>query len=114
MDCSNEDLLNVCRIRHFCNLKFKCTLIGNVNTYNSKKEKWPRRKYNLLKDVKENYSICYCKKSIDWTLAVLNCVWTLAKLNENETLSIKTCMYSFYNKTIIISIRKNRLVLSIA
>ena len=64
MDCSNEDLLNVCRIRHFCNLKFKCTLIGNVNTYNSKKEKWPRRKYKLLKDVKENYTLSYCKKDM--------------------------------------------------
>ena len=73
MDCLNEDLLNVCRIRHFCNLKFKCTLIGNVNMYDSKKEKWPRRKYNLLKDVKENYTIYYCEKdSIEITFPKLH------------------------------------------
>ena len=91
MDCLNEDLLNVCRIRHFCNLKFKCTLIGNVNTYNSKKEKWPRRKYNLLKDVKENYTIFHC---IGDNIEIISpksstLFWYLQNFNKKERLSMK-------------------------
>ena len=64
-----------------------------------KKGKVTSTKYNLLKDVNENYTMSYCKKDCKEIISQKinrEIVFEYLKnFDKKERLSIKSCMYSF-------------------